>query len=97
MPTAAWREEKSAVVVESLCRILALPDIREDLRSEVELALWDGLKLYADALQERLNTPEGKWSPGLVNLFKNNPSQCKEWLLLMAEDGFDANAYYSRK
>ena len=97
MPTAVWREEKAEAIVESLCRILTLPDICEDLRYEVEQALWDGLKLYADALQERLNTDEGKWSPGLVNLFKNNPAQCKEWLLLMAEDGFDANAYYSKK
>ncbi len=97
MPTALWREEKSESVVESLCRALALPDISEDVQRELEHALWDGLKLYAHALQERLNTPEGKWSPGLVNLFRSNPKQCKEWLSLMAEDGFDANTYSSIK
>lgn len=96
MPTAAWREEKSELVVESLCRALTLPDLSEDVKCELGQALWDALKLYADALEERLNNKEGKWSPGLVNLFRAKPQQCKEWLSLMAEDGFDANAYWKQ-
>lgn len=96
MSTADWREEKSEFVVESLCRALTLPDLSEDVKRELEQALWDALKLYADALEERLCNKEGKWSPSLVNLFRTKPQQYKEWLSLMAEDGFDANAYWKQ-
>lgn len=95
MPTAAWREEKSEYVVQGICRILASTETPELIRGELSGALWNALKLYADALCERLGSKNTRWSPGLVNLFLSKPGQCDEWLVLMAEPEFTAAAYWS--
>lgn len=94
MPTAAWREEKASFVVEELCTILTREHTPEDVKRHVEGALGNALKLFADALQERLNTSEVKWSPGVVRLFANRPAECSQWLRLMAEPEFSAAAYW---
>ena len=92
MPTADWREEKSENVVKKLCRALAFSEIPQEVRSSLEAAFWDALKLFADALQER--TGGTRWSPRLVDLFKNKPAQCDEWLALMEEPDFSAAEYW---
>jgi hypothetical protein len=98
MPTADWREEKSEAVVKAICRLLASPAtppaIKEELASEV---LWNALKLFADALQERLGSEKTKWSPGVVNIFREDPSRCEEWLELMSEPDFSADDYWKKK
>jgi hypothetical protein len=95
MSTATWREEKSEYVVSAICRLLAAEDtplsIKEELAGE---ALWNALKLFADAMEERLNS-NSKWSPGLVELFKNRPERCKDWLELMSEPDFSAQSYWN--
>ena len=79
----------------AICRVLAsdkMPETeRNDLAGE---ALWNALKLYADAVQERLDTKDARWSPGLVDLFRSKPEQCEEWLALMTEPEFSAAAYW---
>ncbi|MEA9424801.1 hypothetical protein [Aeromonas caviae] len=96
MSTATWREEKAEYVISAICRLLAAEDtplgIKEELSGE---ALWNALKLFADAMEERLNS-KTRWSPGLVELFRNEPERCKEWLELMAEPDFSAEGYWKR-
>lgn len=95
MPTADWREEKSELVVQAICRVLSAESTPQTVRDELSgEALWNALKLFADALQERLGTNEARWSPGLVDLFRDKPAQCDEWLALMAEPDFSAAAYW---
>lgn len=93
MPTADWREEKSEFVVQSICRALAKPDLADDVRHELGgEALWNALKLFADAVQERIGGT--RWSPSLVDLFREKPTQCDEWLALMSEPDFTAAEYF---
>ncbi|WP_407058835.1 hypothetical protein ACJBUE_12700 [Ralstonia syzygii subsp. celebesensis] len=93
MPTAEWREEKSENVVQSICRVLASSDLPQEARHELGSdALWNALKLHADALQERMGGT--RWSPGLVDLFREQPAKCNDWLALMQEQDFTAAAYF---
>jgi len=55
MPTAHWREEKAGRVVEAICRTLASPQTPQTTRDSLAPALWDALKLLADAIAERLS------------------------------------------
>jgi hypothetical protein len=87
MPTAEWREEKSENVVLAICRVLAMPDLPQEVRHELgNDALWNALKLHADALQERMGGT--RWSPDWVDEFKNSPKKCAELLKRMAEPSF---------
>lgn len=95
MPTAEWREEKSELVVKALCRLLASSETPPAIKEELGGALWNALKLFANALEERLGG-KTKWSPGVVELFKNEPSRCDEWLALMAEPDFSAAEYWKK-
>ncbi len=95
MPTADWREEKAEFVVQAICRALTVPDMPQSVRNEIAgEALWNALKLFADAVQERLGTTEARWSPSLVNLFRDKPEQCDAWLALMSEHEFSVSAYW---
>jgi hypothetical protein len=97
MPTADWREEKSSYVVKALCKAIASQDTPEPIKDRLaNEGLWNALKLYADALEERLGTNETKWSPALVELFIKRPEQCDQWLDLMAEPEFSASAYWNK-
>ncbi len=97
MPNAIWREEKSESVVRAICRLLASdetpPAVKENLAGE---ALWNSLKLFSDALEERLGSEKTKWSPSVVALFRNDPSRCENWLALMAEPDFSAEEYWGK-
>ncbi len=93
MPTADWREEKSELVVQAICQVLASPDLPQEARHELgNDALWNALKLYADALQERMGGT--RWSPGLVKLFREQPAKCSVWLALMQEQDFTAAGHF---
>ena len=96
MPTPDWREEKAKIVIQSVCRVLALPNIPQPVRDELgHQALCNALKLFTNAI-ERLGSNETKWSPALVQLFMNKPGQCDQWLELMAEPEFTATDYWKR-
>jgi hypothetical protein len=98
MPTAEWREEKAEAVVLSICRLLASPDTPLSVKDELAgVALWNSLKLFAEALQERLESEDGKWSPGVVDRFREEPARCAELLKLMSEPDFSASAYWREK
>lgn len=98
MPTPAWREEKSEYVVQSICRVLASSDTPQSIRDELSgEALWNALKLFSNALEERLETRETKWSPALVELFIKKPDQCNQWLQFMAEPEFSAKGYWNQE
>lgn len=96
MPTPDWRMEKSAAIITSICHKLSdedvAPETRDALAGDI---LWNALKLYADALEEGLESGRTKWSPGVVALFRDYPGRCDEWLTLMAEDEFSAEAYWN--
>jgi len=94
MPTAEWREEKSENVVKELCRALASADVPQAVRESLDVALWDALKLFADALEDRIGGT--RWSPGLVDLFRSQPAKCDEWLALMQEQDFNTDAYWEK-
>ncbi len=95
MPTVDWREEKSEFVVQAICRVLAKTDLADDVRHELGgEALWNALKLFADAVQERMGGT--RWSPGLVDLFRTQPAKCEEWLALMQEQNFNTEAYWEK-
>ncbi len=95
MPTPDWREEKAKYVIQSICKILTSPDTPQVIRDELGgQALWNALKLFTDALEERLGNSETKWSPALVDLFINKPDQCSQWLELMVEPEFSASDYW---
>ena len=97
MPTPDWREEKAKLVIQSICRILTLSNIPQPVREELGgQALWNALKLFSNALEERLGGNETKWSPALVQLFMNKPGQCDQWLELMVEPEFSAGDYWKR-
>ena len=97
MPTPAWREEKAEYVVQSICRVLASPDTPQSIQDELGgVALWNALKLFSKALEERLDSAETKWSPTLVELFRNKPDQCDQWLQFMTEPEFSAAAYWKQ-
>ncbi|SEN69277.1 hypothetical protein [Nitrosomonas marina] len=97
MPTPDWREEKAKCVIQSICRILASESTPQAVRDELGgQALWNALKLFTEALEERLGSSETKWSPALVKLFISNPDQCDQWLELMAEPDFTASAYWDQ-
>lgn len=96
MPTPEWREEKAQNVVTSICQILASTNTPQTIRDELGgVALWNALKLFSEALEDRLSSAETKWSPALVELFRNKPDQCDRWLELMAEPEFSAKAYWN--
>lgn len=89
MANASWREEKAASVVESICRVLVSNDLDEDARRELEgEALFNGLKLFAEALGDRLGSNRSRWSPALVEAFRDEPAKCPELLKLMSEPEF---------
>ncbi|WP_287496893.1 hypothetical protein [Pandoraea sp. CB10b_02] len=93
MPTAEWREEKSELVVQAICRVLASPDLPQEARHELgNDALWNALKLHADALQERIGGT--RWSSGLVDHFREHPEKCDEFLALMQEQDFTIDVKY---
>lgn len=95
MPNAEWREEKAEFVVQSICRVLASSDTPKEIKNELEgEALWNALKLFSHAVEERLGEAKPKWSPALVELFRNNPEQCQQWLEFMSEPGFSAENYW---
>lgn len=94
MPTAEWREEKSTYVIEAICRLLASSETPYAVKAELAgEALWNSLKLFADALEERLGG-KPRWSPGVVRVFRNEPYRCEEWLALMAEPDFSVEEYW---
>lgn len=87
MPTAEWREEKSELVVQTICRVLASPGLPQEARHELgNDALWNALKLHADALQERIGGT--RWSPDWVAEFSKSPDKCDALLKRMGEPGF---------
>lgn len=87
MPTADWREEKSKLVVQAICRVLASPELPQEARNDLgNDALWNALKLHADALQERKGGT--RWSPDWVAEFSKSPEKCDELLKQMREPGF---------
>lgn len=97
MPNATWREEKSEFVVKAICQTLESPDLPESVRSALEgEALFNALKLFADAVEERLGSTRGRWSPGLVDAFRNEPGKCDQLLGLMAEPAFSADGYWRK-
>jgi hypothetical protein len=97
MPTPAWREEKSENVVKAICRALTSSELPQSAREILESeALWNSLKLFSNALEERLDSSESRWSPALVELFVEKPSQCNEWLALMSEPDFSAAGYWKK-
>ncbi|SFL42236.1 hypothetical protein SAMN05216302_10877 [Nitrosomonas aestuarii] len=68
MPTLDWREEKAKLVIQSICRILTLPNIPQPVREELGgQALWNALKLFSNALEERLGGNEKNGHPHLCN------------------------------
>ena len=88
---------KAEYVVQSICKILASPDTPQVIRDELgNQALWNALKLFSDALEDRLGSRGTKWSPALVELFINKPDQCNQWLELMAEPEFSAGDYWKQ-
>lgn len=94
MQNAAWREEKSETIVQVICDLLASSETPPAVKEQLSNPLYNALKLFADALEERLGSGKTKWSPGVVDLFRNQPSRCKEWLELMAEPEFSAESYW---
>src|SRR5439155_10891663 len=87
MPTADWRAEKTEWVIQAICRVLASAETPKAVRDELAgEALWNALKLFADALQEQKGGT--RWSPSLVDRFREKPAQCDEWLALMEEPDF---------
>lgn len=96
MPTADWREEKSEIVVKAICRLLESSETPLAVKKELAgAALSNSLKLFTDAVEERLGSKKTKWSPGVVAQFKKDPSRCDEWLALIAEPDFSAAEYWS--
>ena len=96
MPTPEWREEKSEHVVKALCSLLARDDLSEEIRSGIENALWDALKLLANSAEERLGDRQSRWSPALVGVFRDQPDKCSSWLELMYEPNFSAQDYWKQ-
>lgn len=92
MPTPGWRAEKSSKIVRAICRALASAETPDSIRGELRLALWDALKLFADAL----DAAGERWSPGLVDLFISKPDRAEVWLALMTEPDFSASGYWER-
>lgn len=94
MSTASWRAEKSSLVVRSICSLLSSIDTSRPVREELRIALWDALKLYAEAIEELAKNTNTRWSPGVVRLFTDHPEQCGQWLDLMAEEDFSSADYW---
>jgi len=92
MPTPDWREEKSQYVVESLCRVLAATEISETVRKELQHALFNALKILADAIEERVGGAR-RWSTGLVHLFYGSPELCEQWIMMMKDAEFNAETF----
>ncbi|MCG1054090.1 hypothetical protein KQH49_03565 [Mycetohabitans sp. B5] len=95
MSTADWREEKSEFVVQAICRVLSFPDLPQEARHDLEgEALWNALKLHADALQEQMGGT--RWSPELVARFRKQPEKCNDWLASMHEPNFAITGYFDK-
>ena len=75
-----WREEKEKCAVQSICRTLASTDIPQTMRDEIGgQALWNTLRLFTEALEERVGSSETKWSSALISLFITEPDQRVGW------------------
>lgn len=98
MSNAAWREEKSEFIVMALCRALNSSDLPEDVRNELEgEALFNALKLFAEAVSDRLGTRHQRWSPALVDAFRKEPEKCEQYIAMMLEPEFAADDYWRRE
>lgn len=95
MPTATWREEKSEFVVKAICHALATPGLPEVAREELEgEALSNALKLFAEAVCDRLGSSIDRWSPAMVEAFRKEPEKCTQFLELMMEPDFSVAGYW---
>jgi hypothetical protein len=82
-------------VVKALCRTLSSPDLPKDVRRELEgEALFNALKLFSEAVSDRLGSLRERWSPALVEAFKKEPEKCDQFLELMSEPKFSAEDYW---
>ncbi|GHB14189.1 hypothetical protein [Modicisalibacter luteus] len=87
MPTPEWRYEKAERVVKALCRGLAEAE-SETLQGELAVALHDSLKLLCDAIAEETPSRGNVWTPAMVDLFREQPEKCGQWLALLNEPDF---------
>lgn len=96
MSDATWREEKSEKVVEAICRVLREGGMSDEAKRQIHIALWNALKLLANAIEDRLSDSRPKWSPALVEIFIEKPDMCANWLKLMYEPEFSAEDYWKK-
>lgn len=87
MPTPGWRHDKSAHLVRSLCRLL-LTEPDEHQRIEIHISLHYALKLLCDSITAVTPKRGHLWTPGLANLFADQPKECERWLELLNEPDF---------
>ncbi len=98
MPTATWREEKSEYVVKAICQALATPELPEHAREQLEgEALHNALKLFSEAVCDRLGSRLDRWSPALVDAFRKEPEKCDEFLQLMMDPELSASGYWRKE
>ena len=95
MITAGWRNEKATSVVECLCRLLA-SSLQDQQKGEVYVGLHDALKLLCDSITADHPERGELWTPGLVNLFFEQPNEAARWIDLLHEADFKPD-YYSKK